>query len=259
MSFVGKLFALMIAWLLFNTLEIATLGINVYNLIFRSPVGKLLTQAYMIAFDILDNTASSSVTTLVFTVSLILGNPTRTNKTPHLRKASIRPYSMRSVPWKRGVMKKISLLAFASNTIGSASMRKRRPQGTIHSLHAFVTNAKNSKSKSMCFDTDSFPIKVDNCCTCRISPHIGDFIGPVQVVKDRAVQSFNGQVTPVKHKGMIRWMIDDDQGVAREIIIPNSYHIPSAPHRMLSPQHWAQQADDNTPEPRGTWCATYHD
>jgi hypothetical protein len=28
---------------------------------------------------------------------------------------------------------------------------------------------------------------------------------------------------------------------------------------MLSPQHWAQQTNNNTPIPKSTWCATYHD
>jgi GAG-pre-integrase domain len=40
-------------------------------------------------------------------------------------------------------------------------------------------------------------------------------------------------------------------------MIANAYHVPEAPVRLLSPQHWAQQAKDNSPTPRGTWCATY--
>jgi GAG-pre-integrase domain len=247
----------MIAWLLFNALEIATSGISTYRaIVSSSSTGKMMARTFKIAFNILDSTISSLITTLVGTMSWVLGKPVRSSRATRLKKGSTRFYSMREVPWKRGVMKRISLLAFASNTIGSALMRKRHLRGSIHGFHAFITNTK-AKSKRMAFDTDSFPIKIDNCCTCCISPNMGDFIGPVQVVTDKAVQSFNGQVTPVRHMGTIRWMIDDDQGVAREIIIPNLYHIPTAPHRMLSPQHWAQQADDNTPEPRGTWCAAY--
>jgi hypothetical protein len=77
--FVGKLFTLMIARLVFNVLEVATFVINVYNPFASSPVGEVMNQVSMTAFDILDYTASAIITTLVCTKSLFLGNPTRTN------------------------------------------------------------------------------------------------------------------------------------------------------------------------------------
>ena len=36
-------------------------------------------------------------------------------------------------------------------------------------------------------------------------------------------------------------------------------YIPEAPFCFLSPQHWSQQAQDNSPNKHGTWCATYDD
>ena len=38
-------------------------------------------------------------------------------------------------------------------------------------------------------------------------------------------------------------------------MIPNTLYVPEAPLRLLSPQHWSQEAHDNN----GTWCATFHD
>jgi GAG-pre-integrase domain len=79
----------------------------------------------------------------------------------------------------------------------------------------------------------------------------------VSKVKGKYIRSFSGKDTPIRHKGTIKWTVNDDFGIARDIIIPNAYHVPDAPVRLLSPQHWAQQVKDIKPNPRGTWCATY--
>eukprot|EP00978_Attheya_sp_CCMP212_P015749 scaffold40797_cov63-Attheya_sp.AAC.6 len=42
-------------------------------------------------------------------------------------------------------------------------------------------------------------------------------------------------------------------------MLPGTLYAPSAPFRLLLPQHWSQQANDNHPLPRGTWCAMYQD
>jgi GAG-pre-integrase domain len=109
----------------------------------------------------------------------------------------------------------------------------------------------------MRFDTDSFRINIDNCCTSSITPNIGDFIGPIKKVSNKSAQGFNGDKSPVMHRGTVKWTINDDNRVARTIVLPNTYHVPDAPVRLMSPQHWAQQSKDNKPSPRGTWCATY--
>ena len=40
--------------------------------------------------------------------------------------------------------------------------------------------------------------------------------------------------------GTKKWSIEDDEGVAHTLIIPNSYYVPQAKVCLLSPQHWAQ-------------------
>jgi hypothetical protein len=137
-------------------------------------------------------------------------------------------------------MRKIALLTFASNVNGTTYMRNRHAAPNPRHQFAYATTSKQT-DKFMRFDTDSFRINIDNCCTTTITPNIDDFVEPVVKVRNRSVQSFNGQTSPaVLHKGTIRWVINNDQGVARTILIPNSYHVPDAPTRLLSPQHWAQ-------------------
>jgi hypothetical protein len=70
-------------------------------------------------------------------------------------------------------------------------------------------------------------------------------------VENKEVHGFRGTVTPITKIGTISWWIDDDNGIARNITIPNSYLVPSAHTRLLSPQHWAQQYVYNQPEHKG--------
>ena len=123
---------------------------------------------------------------------------------------------------------------------------------------AMTSAAPTLSAHQSYFDSDSFPIKIDNCATKSISPSIDDFIGPLEDVHNVRVKGIGGTVTGVK-RGTIRWYIEDDLGKVHTLLLPNSYHIPSSPSRLLSPQHWAQVAKDNAPKPRGTWCATYDD
>jgi GAG-pre-integrase domain len=47
--------------------------------------------------------------------------------------------------------------------------------------------------------------------------------------------------------------------VTREIRIPHSFYISTSKHRLLSPQHWAQESCANRPNDNSTWCATHKD
>src|SRR5688500_8818477 len=57
--------------------------------------------------------------------------------------------------------------------------------------------------------------------------------------------------------GTIRWSINDNNGMSHDFVIANSYNVKQAPTRLFSPQHWAQEANNDIPEPNGSWCATY--
>jgi hypothetical protein len=59
--------------------------------------------------------------------------------------------------------------------------------------------------------------------------------------------------------GTVSWDILDDHGARHTILLPNTYYVPHSPHRLLSPQHWAQVAKDDFPHKDGTWSATYKD
>jgi hypothetical protein len=108
------------------------------------------------------------------------------------------------------------------------------------------------------FDSDSQTLRIDNCATRSILSHTEDFITPLTPVKDK-IQGISGKIDQSLMHGTIRWYIEDDDGVTHAITLPNSIYYPKAKSRLLSPQHWAQEAKDNQPQRNGTWCATYCD
>ena len=65
----------------------------------------------------------------------------------------------------------------------------------------------------------------------------------------RKIKGVTGYFNTDIYKAMIQWIIEDDDGVSHLVVIPNSFLIPKAPSKFLSPLHWAQMVKDNKPRP----------
>ena len=50
----------------------------------------------------------------------------------------------------------------------------------------------------------------------------------------------------IKGRGMLKFRIDDDDGITHTINVKNYVYIPDLPMVLVSPQHWAQQTSDGT-------------
>jgi hypothetical protein len=107
------------------------------------------------------------------------------------------------------------------------------------------------------FDTNAKPIRIDNCASYCISHDKRDFITPLKKV-NKSLKGLGGTLADI-YSGTIKWSIEDDDGVPHDLVIPNGLYVKDSPSKLLSPQHWAQTAQDFKPLPRGTWCSTYHD
>jgi hypothetical protein len=65
----------------------------------------------------------------------------------------------------------------------------------------------------------------------------------------RTLRKYNVQVAGVggtikcEVKGTISWTVKDDQGRAHNLVIPDTPMCEALPHRLFSPQHWAQEAE----------------
>ena len=55
------------------------------------------------------------------------------------------------------------------------------------------------------------------------------------------VHGFGGSATRGVKQGTLLWRWIDDDGQEHMQRIPNSYYVPDGGHRLLSPQHWAQE------------------
>lgn len=106
------------------------------------------------------------------------------------------------------------------------------------------------------FDSDSIPIRFD----CHASRSMGfaadQFVGPVTPMRGKVKGIGKTEITGV---GTLQVSWEDDMGRSHTHLIKNSLLVPALKEIVVSPQHWAQSAQDNQPNPRGTWCATYED
>ncbi|CAB9530636.1 unknown protein [Seminavis robusta] len=120
-----------------------------------------------------------------------------------------------------------------------------------------LSGSFNNGSRDHSYDTDSVLIAIDNCSSRCITNCMQDFIDTPKKV-NVSVQGIGGTVMAT-YKGTIRWAIEDQSGRVHHFLIPDTYFNAATPYRLLSPQHWAAVANDNSPNKRGTWCATYQD
>lgn len=123
--------------------------------------------------------------------------------------------------------------------IATAYRYRRTTQFVAMSVLAMQAYATVSTERETCFDTDSSDIGIDNRCSACISHVESDFEGPL-VHCNRVVKGFGGSRTRNVKMGTLKWIWEDDQGVATTFRIPNSYYVPNGGVRLLSPQHWAQ-------------------
>jgi hypothetical protein len=135
----------------------------------------------------------------------------------------------------------------------------RQQQSKVQKINESYTVECYTPSYTATFDSDSIPIRVDNCSSRTISGYKTDFVETTlqDVTTSMTITGFGNTQTSITHIGTIRWTILDDDGIQRTIYIPNSFYVPESHIRLLSPQHWAQEINDNAPNMNGTWCATY--
>ncbi len=114
---------------------------------------------------------------------------------------------------------------------------------------------KRMQARTTSFDQESYELLIDNCASRSITNDLKDFVRPPLPQKTK-IEGFSSD-SDATLMGTVKWNIEDDEGRIHEIILPNTYYSQHAKKRLLSPQHWAQQAGDDYHLKNGTWCATY--
>ena len=110
------------------------------------------------------------------------------------------------------------------------AIRRKRLHGWRLPIGIAYRSTTKEDDRTCNFDFDSFTIRVDNCASRSISNDIKDFVSPLTPEKG-TIKGLTGSTSGLM-KGTIRWNIQDDNGINREVLLPKA--------KLLSPQHWAQ-------------------
>jgi hypothetical protein len=100
------------------------------------------------------------------------------------------------------------------------------------------------------FDTDSFRIGVDTLCTRTLSGN-KDHFEDLRTYDGSKVTEISGGLE-IKGVGTFVFRIQSNDGIVDTIKIPGSFYVPGLKLPLLSPQHWAETARDNSPVKYGT-------
>jgi hypothetical protein len=92
------------------------------------------------------------------------------------------------------------------------------------------------------FDLDSKQIATENCSSRCLTVSRRDFV-PGTLSKCNVLVSGVGGTIKCELQGTVKWTIQDDQGRAHDLLVPDTPMCEALPHRLLSPQHWAQETE----------------
>jgi hypothetical protein len=143
-------------------------------------------------------------------------------------------------------------LAMASLKVGcqvESSLRCLRQSHRFH-LYALAGIKGGSTSGQVHFDSDSFPICINNhtlYCMAN-SPHLFDDL----ILSDVGNVDGINEGLAILGKGTFKFSISNDDSRVHRIRIPNSLYLPKLQGCLLSPQNWAQEAEDNE-----TWMGNF--
>ncbi len=100
------------------------------------------------------------------------------------------------------------------------------------------------------FDTDSFVIGVNTFASITLG-NCPDQFKDLKMHNNMEVEGIQGGLD-IKGTGTFKFYIEDDEGGVHLIKIPNSKYVPDLKVCLLLPHHWAQEAKDHYPVPKGT-------
>ena len=190
-------------------------------------------------------TTNSSIHTVTTYIQSTTIRKTDSNSRTYRRK---RPYRQDTFSTEYRRPRRISTRSLLRHYRNNKSKPHNRTM-TIQAMASSTTINKSTRQKAT-FDTDSYTIAIDGCASACMTPTKSDFISPPQ----RCSTTVNGMGgdSQATFRGTVRWHVDDDNGRRHSFVIPNTCYAPTAPFRLLSPQHLAQAYRD----PAGTGADT---
>ena len=120
--------------------------------------------------------------------------------------------------------------------------------------HATMSTHLRDNLQKSSFDSDSQPLMFDDGSSASITNDLQGFTtNPTAIM--RKVKGI-AESAKAAYRGTVKWKFEDDNNIIHMFVIPNMYYIIAAPTRTLSPQHFAQQMQDQIPHTEGMGCTT---
>ena len=91
-------------------------------------------------------------------------------------------------------------------------------------------------------DLDSKPFGIDPMASATISNDKNEFVG-LRPLSKTYLAGVGGKV-PVEGIGTLIWKIEDDLGIVHQVKVNDAYYCSQAPLRLLCPQQWAAQREN---------------
>jgi hypothetical protein len=147
----------MLVWLLYSALE-TTLAVCALTLAASRHTARhsiisdrTLRRIAGLSFDIVSYSVNRSIMLVLAKVTSMIGTPQKpSNNRCRLPRSNHRPFKLRMIPWKRGIMPRLYLLAFASNAVGRSNFKIRTGRSKSSAInYAYTASSKKSKDKYM--------------------------------------------------------------------------------------------------------------
>jgi hypothetical protein len=116
--------------------------------------------------------------------------------------------------------------------------------------HCYQGIQGDPRINQVCFDSDSFPIRVNNHPSYCMVNSLHLLENPI--FSDKGMVDGINEGLEIWGKRTYKFTIGHDNGRPHNIRIPNSLYVPGLKKYLVSPQHWAQEAADNK-----TWMGNF--
>jgi hypothetical protein len=148
----------------------------------------------------------------------------------------------------------MALIAFKVGCRVKNSLHRLKAALTIERLPKLVAFAAATllpyQVPRMHFNTDSFVIGINTFASFMIGNH-SDKFEDLKMHNNTEVEGIKGSLD-IKGSGMFKFHIKDNKGGVQLIKIPNSKYVTDLRVCLLLPHHWAQEAKNHYPVPKGT-------
>jgi hypothetical protein len=164
------------------------------------------------------------------------------------------PYTTSRQPSTNNIFQKWNILKYFFNScagIYKIFQNRIYCHKCLPKIFAFTTSTTLPyRVPRICFDTNSCVVGVDSSASITLGNHPDQF-EDLKEHNNMEMEGIQGGLS-IKGTGTFKFHIKDDEGGVHLIKIPNSKYIPDLKVCLLLPHHWAQEAKDHHPGPKGT-------